>query len=157
MVIGKPAFHVRRADAHDYIAGYTIVNDITNRELVHRTDLKALGSDWVMGKCLPGYTPMGPYIVPARLVPDPQALRITLKLNGEIMQDESTADMIFPIAHLIEYLTSRVRLFPGDILITGSPAGNGSHYDRYLRAGDVMEGAIAGIGVQRIPCIAAAS
>jgi 2,4-didehydro-3-deoxy-L-rhamnonate hydrolase len=155
VVIGKPAFHVKRDEAYDYIAGYTIVNDITNRELVHRQDLKALGADWVMGKCLPGYTPMGPYIVPAQFVPTPQDVRITLKLNGEVMQDETTADMIFPIPRLLEYLSSRIQLLPGDILITGSPSGNGSHYNRYLRDGDVLEGSIAGIGTQRNRCVAA--
>jgi 2-keto-4-pentenoate hydratase/2-oxohepta-3-ene-1,7-dioic acid hydratase in catechol pathway len=153
-VIGKPAFHVSRAEAHDYIAGYTICNDITNRELVHRQDLKALGSDWVMGKCLPGYLPMGPYLVPARFVRKPQDVRITLRLNGEIKQDESTADMIFDIARLLEYLTSRVRLWPGDLLLTGSPSGNGSHTNRFLRPGDVLEGSIEGLGTQRNCCVA---
>jgi len=154
VVIGKPAFHVARAAAYDYVAGYTICNDITNRELVHRQDLKALGSDWVMGKSMPGYLPMGPYLVPAALVPRPGDVQITLKLNGEVKQDESTADMIFDIPRLIEYLTSRVRLWPGDILLTGSPSGNGSHTNRFLRAGDVMEGSIAGIGTQRNVCVA---
>lgn len=154
VVIGKPAYRVKREEAYDVIAGYTIVNDITNRELVHRPDLKALGTDWVMGKCLPGYSPMGPYLVPAHLVPNPQDVRITLKLNGQVMQDESTADMIFDIPRLIEYLTSRIRLYPGDILITGSPSGNGSHYNRYLRDGDVMESSIAGIGTQINTCVA---
>ncbi|MGB6308426.1 MAG: fumarylacetoacetate hydrolase family protein [Steroidobacteraceae bacterium] len=153
-VIGKPAFHVPRSVAHDYIAGYTICNDITNRELVHRQDLKALGSDWVMGKGMPGYLPTGPYLVPACFVPKPQDVRITLKLNGDIKQDESTADMIFDIARLIEYLTSRVRLWPGDLLLTGSPAGNGSHTHRFLRPGDVLEGSIAGLGTQRNTCVA---
>jgi 2,4-diketo-3-deoxy-L-fuconate hydrolase len=153
-VIGKPAFHVPRASAHGYIAGYAICNDITNRELVHRQDLKALGSDWVMGKGLPGYMPMGPYLVPAALVRNPQDVRITLKLNGEIKQDESTADMIFDIARLLEYLTSRVRLWPGDLLLTGSPSGNGSHTNRFLRPGDVLEGSIAGLGTQRNTCVA---
>jgi 2,4-diketo-3-deoxy-L-fuconate hydrolase len=156
VVIGKPAFHVARAAAHEYIAGYTICNDVTNRELVHRADLKALGSDWVMGKNLPGYMPMGPYLVPSVFVPTPQDVRITLKLNGDVMQDESTADMIFGIPRLIEYLTSRVRLWPGDLLLTGSPSGNGSHYERYLKAGDVMEGSIAGLGTQRNLCVTAA-
>jgi 2-keto-4-pentenoate hydratase/2-oxohepta-3-ene-1,7-dioic acid hydratase in catechol pathway len=153
-VIGKPAFHVSRAAAHDYIAGYTICNDITNRELVHRQDLKAIGSDWVMSKCLPGYLPMGPYLVPACFVSRPQDVRITLRLNGEIKQDESTADMIFDIARLLEYLTSRVRLWPGDLLLTGSPSGNGSHTNRFLRPGDVLEGSIEGLGTQRNPCVA---
>jgi 2-keto-4-pentenoate hydratase/2-oxohepta-3-ene-1,7-dioic acid hydratase in catechol pathway len=153
-VIGKPAFHVSRSTAYEFIAGYTICNDITNRELVHRQDLKALGSDWVMGKCLPDYLPMGPYFVPARFVPRPQDVHITLKLNGEIKQNESTADMIFHIDRLMEYLTSRVRLFPGDLLLTGSPSGNGSHTQRYLRPGDVLEGSIAGLGTQRNSCVA---
>jgi 2,4-didehydro-3-deoxy-L-rhamnonate hydrolase len=156
VIIGKPAFHVSRAAAYEYIAGYTICNDVTNRELVHRPDLKALGSDWVMGKNLPGYMPMGPYLIPSVFVPAPQDVRITLKLNGDVMQDESTADMIFGIPRLIEYLTSRVRLAPGDLLLTGSPSGNGSHFGRYLRAGDVMEGSIAGLGTQRNLCVPAA-
>lgn len=154
VVIGRPAFRVRAEEAHRYIAGYTIVNDITNRELVHRPDLKAIGSDWVMSKSLPGYSPMGPYLVPASQVANPQNIRITLQLNGEIMQDENTADMIFNIPRLIEYLSSRVKLFPGDILITGSPAGNGSHYRRFLQDGDVMEGTLEGIGTLRNRCIA---
>jgi 2,4-diketo-3-deoxy-L-fuconate hydrolase len=153
VIIGKPAYHVSQAAAHEYIAGYTICNDITNRELVHRQDLKALGSDWVMGKNLPGYMPMGPYLVPAAFVPTPQDMRITLKLNGNVMQDESTSDMIFNIPRLIEYLTSQVRLWPGDLLLTGSPSGNGSHYGRFLRPGDVMDGSIAGIGAQRNVCV----
>jgi 2-keto-4-pentenoate hydratase/2-oxohepta-3-ene-1,7-dioic acid hydratase in catechol pathway len=152
-VIGRPAFRVPRAQAHHFIAGYTICNDLTNRELVHRQDLKALGSDWVMGKNLPGYMPMGPFLVPASFVPAPQDVRITLKLNGQVMQDESTTDMIFDIARLLEYLTSRVRLYPGDLLLTGSPSGNGSHYQRFLRAGDVMEGTIEGLGEQRNICV----
>jgi 2-keto-4-pentenoate hydratase/2-oxohepta-3-ene-1,7-dioic acid hydratase in catechol pathway len=156
VVMGRPAFQVRAEEAYAFVAGYTIVNDLTNRELVHRQDLRAIGSDWVMGKCLPGYAPMGPYLVPASLLPNPQDLRITLKLNGDVMQDESTADMIFGIPRLIEYLTRRIRLFPGDVLLTGSPAGNGSHYNRYLRPGDVMEGSIAGIGTLRNRCVAGA-
>jgi 2,4-diketo-3-deoxy-L-fuconate hydrolase len=153
VVIGRPAFHVSRAEAHQYIAGYTICNDVTNRELVHRQDLKAIGTDWVMGKSLPGYLPMGPYLVPAAFVPTPQDVRITLQLNDQVMQDESTSDMIFDIPRLIEYLTSRVRLSPGDVLLTGSPSGNGSHYQRYLRPGDVLHGSITGLGSQRTTCV----
>jgi 2,4-didehydro-3-deoxy-L-rhamnonate hydrolase len=153
VIIGKPMFRVSRDDAYDYVAGYTICNDITNRELVHRQDLKALGSDWVMGKNLPGYMPMGPFLVPAAFVGKPQDLRITLRLNGDVMQNESTADMIFDIPRLLEYLSSRVRLWPGDLLLTGSPSGNGSHFGRYLRPGDVMDGSIGGLGAQRNVCV----
>lgn len=155
VVIGREAWQLDEANAMDVVAGYTLVNDITNRALVHRGDLRAIGSDWVMGKCQPGYSPMGPYLIPARLVPDPHNLRMTLRLNGKVMQDETTADMIFRIPRLLAYLSQRVKLYPGDILITGSPAGNGSHYQRFLRPGDVMECEIEGLGRQRSGCVAA--
>ena len=74
-----------------YIAGYTVVNDVTARERIYRPDIKAIGTDWLAGKCLPTFLPMGPFIVPAAFVPDPMRLQITLKLNGDVMQDESTA------------------------------------------------------------------
>jgi 2-keto-4-pentenoate hydratase/2-oxohepta-3-ene-1,7-dioic acid hydratase in catechol pathway len=154
-VIGRPARYVSRADAMSYIAGYTVVNDVTARERIYRPDIKAIGTDWLAGKCLPTFLPMGPFIVPAAFVSDPMRLQITLKLNGEIMQDESTADMIFDIARQIEYLSSRIQLMPGDVVCTGSPAGNGAHFGRYLRDGDVMEGTISEIGTIRNLCVAA--
>jgi 2,4-diketo-3-deoxy-L-fuconate hydrolase len=153
-VIGKPARYVSRADAMSYIAGYTVANDVTARERIYRPDIKAIGTDWLAGKCLPTFLPMGPFIVPAAFVSDPMRLQITLKLNGDVMQDESTADMIFDIARQVEYLSSRMQLMPGDVVCTGSPAGNGAHYGRYLRDGDVMEGTIAEIGTIRNPCVA---
>ncbi|TCK07560.1 2-keto-4-pentenoate hydratase/2-oxohepta-3-ene-1,7-dioic acid hydratase in catechol pathway [Marinobacterium mangrovicola] len=152
VVIGKETFRVSEAEALDYVAGYTIINDISNRELIHRTDMKAIGTDWVMGKGLPTYNPMGPFLVPASQIGDPQQLHVKLSLNGEVMQDEGCSDMIFPVAKLIAYLSSRIRLLPGDILITGSPSGNGSHYGRFLRDGDCLEGEISGIGVMRNRC-----
>ena len=155
VVIGRESFQVSEEDALDCVAGYTIVNDVTNRELIHRHDLKSIGCDWVMGKGLPTYSPLGPFIVPAAHIVDPQQLRIQLRLNRDLMQDESTADMIFPVRRLIEYLSSRIRLLPGDILITGSPSGNGSHFNRFLRPGDEMEGRITGLGALRNRCIAA--
>ena len=153
-IIGRPARHVSRADAMSYIAGYTVANDVTARERIYRPDIKAIGTDWLAGKCLPTFLPMGPFIVPAAFVSDPMRLQITLKLNGEVMQDESTADMIFDIARQVEYLSSRMQLLPGDVVCTGSPAGNGAHYGRYLRDGDVMEGTISEIGTIRNPCVA---
>jgi 2-keto-4-pentenoate hydratase/2-oxohepta-3-ene-1,7-dioic acid hydratase in catechol pathway len=92
--------------------------------------------------------------VPAAFVPDPQNLQITLKLNGQIMQDESTADMIFGVARIIEFLSTYVQLWPGDLIATGSPAGNGTHYNRFLSPGDIMEGSITGLGMQRNECLA---
>jgi hypothetical protein len=91
--------------------------------------------------------------VPAPLVPEPTDLRIMLKLNGETMQDETTADMISGIAELIAHVSSITPLRPGDLLLTGSPAGNGAHYGRYLREGEVMESTITGLGVQRNRCV----
>lgn len=154
VVIGKPARHVSREQALEYVAGYTIANDITNRDHIWRTDdMKALGTDWIASKSSPTYLPLGPYIVPAMFIEDPQDLHISLKLNGEVKQDERTSDMIFDVARQIEYLSSMVRLHPGDIICTGSPAGNGIHYKRFLRHGDVIESAISGLGKQRNHCI----
>jgi 2,4-diketo-3-deoxy-L-fuconate hydrolase len=153
VIIGKAARHVRRDEALTYVAGYTIVNDITNRDLVFRKDIGAMGADWVTAKGSPTYLPTGPYLVPAAFVPDPQNLQITLKLNGEVMQDESTADMIFGVPRIIEFLSSYVQLWPGDLTATGSPAGNGTHYNRFLKPGDIMEGSITGLGEIRNRCI----
>jgi len=154
VIISKPARHVRREKALDYVAGYTIVNDITNRDLVFRKDAGAMGADWIAAKGFPGYLPTGPYLVPSAFVADPQNLRITLKLNGQVMQDETTADMIFSVARIIEFLSTHVQLWPGDLIATGSPAGNGTHYSRFLKPGDVMEGSITGLGIQRNQCVA---
>jgi 2,4-didehydro-3-deoxy-L-rhamnonate hydrolase len=156
VVIGRRARRVPRERALEYVAGYTIVNDITLREKVFRrkTDSPELGMDFTISKGALSFLPMGPYMVPAAFVGDPQRLRVTLKLNGQVMQDEETADMIFTVAHLIEYLSASVELQPGDIICTGSPAGNGMHYNRFIQPGDVLEGSITGLGTQRNPCIA---
>ena len=154
VIMGRPAHHISREKALDYVAGYTIVNDVTNRDLVFRKDAGALGADWIAAKGLPSYLPTGPYLVPAAFVEDPQHLQITLKLNGQVMQDESTADMIFGVARIIEFLSNYVQLWPGDLIATGSPAGNGTHYNRFLKPGDVMEGSITGLGTQRNQCVA---
>ena len=153
VVIGRPARHVSRADALSFVAGYTIANDVTARDRVYRPDLKAIGTDWLSSKNAATFLPLGPWIVPARFVGDPQDLRITLKLNGAIMQDDFTSDMLFDIARQIEYLSSIVELLPGDIICTGSPPGNGTHYQRFLRPGDVVEGTIANLGTQRLTCV----
>lgn len=153
-IIAKPARRVDRTQALDYVAGYTIVNDITSRELVERPDIPRMGMDWVGSKNAPGFLPTGPYLVPAEFVGDPQAQRIELKLNGKIMQNAGTDDMIFPVARLIEYISNHVQLLPGDLICTGSPSGNGTHYGRFLRPGDVIEAEIRGLGRQRNECLA---
>jgi len=152
VVIGRAARRVPRTEALSYVAGYVIVNDITERTLVFRPDIPQMGMDWLSSKNSPTFLPMGPYLTPAAFVKDPQDLRITLKLNGEIKQDESTVDMIFDVARLIEYISATVQLLPGDLICTGSPSGNGTHYNRFLRPGDVVEGSIGGLGTQRNVC-----
>ncbi len=155
-VIGRPARRVSRDQALDHVAGYTIANDITARELVNRPDVPQMGMDWLAAKCSPSFLPFGPYIVPAPFVGDPQSLQITLKLNGQVMQDESTSDMIFGVARIIEFISRHVKLLPGDLVLTGSPSGNGTHYNRFIRDGDVLEGAISGLGALRNRCVAEA-
>jgi 2-keto-4-pentenoate hydratase/2-oxohepta-3-ene-1,7-dioic acid hydratase in catechol pathway len=156
VVIGRPAHRIPRNQALDYVAGYMIANDVTTRERVFRRagDMREVGTDWVASKCARSYLPLGPYLTPAFMIGNPQRLQITLKLNGEIRQDESTEDMIFDVARLIEDLSSKVTLLPGDLICTGSPAGNGAHYNRFLKPGDVLEGSISGLGTQRNTCVA---
>lgn len=151
-VIGREAFRVDRARALDHVAGYTIANDMTTRDLVFRPDMPELGADWFRAKNAPGFTPLGPWLVPAEFV-DAHP-RITLALNGEVMQDESTKDMIFDVAAIVAAASEITPLRPGDLVLTGSPAGNGMARGRLLRAGDVMEGTITGLGAQRTRVVA---
>ncbi|GAA2230581.1 fumarylacetoacetate hydrolase family protein [Streptomyces nogalater] len=154
VVIGRPAYRVPVEEAPQYIAGYTIANDLTDRATVFRRDMPQIGTDWLRSKNAPGFTPLGPWIVPAESIADPDDLRVTLTLNGETMQDESTKDMIFKVARMVSYVSRTARLLPGDLVLTGSPAGNGMHWGRLLRDGDVMEGTVTGLGVQRTRCVA---
>jgi 2,4-diketo-3-deoxy-L-fuconate hydrolase len=156
-VIGKPAHQVSVEEALDYVAGYTIANDLTDRATVFRRDMPQIGTDWLRSKNAPGFTPLGPWIVPTESITDPDDLRVVLKLNGETMQDESTKDMIFGVARMVAYASQSARLLPGDLVLTGSPAGNGMHWGRLLRDGDVMDGSITGLGAQRTRCVAEAA
>lgn len=153
VVIGRPAWRLQPAQALDHVAGYCVVNDITLRERVFRADPPSLGTDWVQSKGGPGWLPVGPWLVPAWQVADPAALRPWLRLNGQPMQDGRADDMVFGIAEQIAYLSRHVRLQPGDLLCTGSPAGFGSHHRRYLRPGDIVEAGVDGLGTQRTACI----
>ena len=153
-VISRPADRVTVEEALEYVAGYTIANDLTDRATVFRRDMPQIGTDWLRSKNAPGFTPLGPWIVPAGSVADPSDLQVTLKLNGETMQDESTKDMIFGVARLVSYISQTARLLPGDLVLTGSPAGNGIHWGRLLRDGDVMDGSVTGLGAQRTRCVA---
>jgi 2,4-didehydro-3-deoxy-L-rhamnonate hydrolase len=151
-VIGAPAFQVSRADALAHVAGYTIVNDITTRDLVFRKDMKEIGTDWYRSKNAPGFLPTGPFLVPAHAI-DPADVDIRLELNGDVMQHSSTSDLLFDVAAIVSYASQTMPLLPGDLILTGSPPGNGQHYERFLREGDVMSGSIAGLGTQVVRCV----
>ncbi len=153
-VIGREAFRVDREHALDHVAAYTIANDLTARDQVFRRDMPEIGTDWFRGKNGPGFTPLGPWLVAARDVGDPGDLRIRLELNGEVMQDESTKDMLFDVAALIAAASEITPLRPGDLVLTGSPAGNGMALGRLLRDGDVMTGTIGSLGTQRTRVVA---
>ena len=150
-VIGKTAKGVKEADALKHVAGYTVVNDISDREFKpnpEREERKNDGFfDWLHGKWHDGFCPAGPCVTSADTIPDPQKLKLTLKVNGELKQDSSTALQIFPVAAVIEFISSYVTLEPGDIISTGTPAGVGNAKGTYLKAGDKLEAAIEGIGI----------
>lgn len=151
-VIGTPARRVSPADALSHVMGYTIVNDITSRDRVRRPELPYGGADWFRSKNAPTFLPTGPYIVPAAFIGDPMDLRITVRLNGQVVQNAATKDMIFDVARLVSYCSQIATLLPGDLVLTGSPACHGLH--RPLRPGDVVDSEITGLGQQRNGCVA---
>ncbi|CAN5650677.1 fumarylacetoacetate hydrolase family protein [soil metagenome] len=142
VVIGRGGRDIRAADAMDHVFGYTIVNDITARDLQRRHD------QWFKGKALDTSCPMGPFIVTADEISDPHALRIALEVNGEPRQDASTGDMIFRIPETIESLSAGLTLEPGDVIATGTPSGVGYAMNprRWLAGGDVIKCSIELIG-----------
>jgi 2,4-didehydro-3-deoxy-L-rhamnonate hydrolase len=153
VVIGRRARDVTEADAMEHVAGYTIANDISTRDVMNRPRFPM--TDFLMTKGRPTFKPVGPYILPREFVPDPRALRITLRVNGEVMQDEGVDDIIYGVERLVSYASTVTELWPGDLLLTGSPAGNAGHHgNRWLRPRDVMEGEITSLGVQRNRCVA---
>ncbi|APH46039.1 hypothetical protein BMW26_14540 [Microbacterium sp. 1.5R] len=149
VVLRRDAYRIAAEDAWDHIAGFTIVNDLTARSLVPRPDMAKIGTDWFRSKNQPTFFPTGPVLMPSRFVTDPGSLRLELRLNGDVMQDATTGGLAFDVPSLLSYASSVAQLRAGDLLITGSPAGNGSHWKRFLRDGDVMEGSITGLGFQR--------
>jgi 2-keto-4-pentenoate hydratase/2-oxohepta-3-ene-1,7-dioic acid hydratase in catechol pathway len=155
VVIGRHGRRVPAAEALSLVAGYTICNDLTSRDALARWDAHALGIDWLAGKNSPTFLPTGPLLVPASEITDPMDLRLRLEVNGRTMQDETTADMLFDVASLICHISEIAELRPGDLVLTGSPAGNGASHGIFLRPGDVMEGSISGLGSQRNVCVAA--
>jgi len=151
VVIGQPARDVPISAALDVVAGYTCVNDVSAR------DFQFADGQWLRGKSQDTFCPLGPVLVSADEVPDPQALPIECRVNGEVRQQASTADMIFGVAELISYISHGIALEPGDLIATGTPAGVGMSMEppRYLAEGDVVEVAIAGVGLLRNHVVAA--
>lgn len=155
VIIGKRCKGVSEADALGYVAGYTVVNDISNRkyrpnpERAERPKDKFF--DWLHGKWHDTFCPMGPCVLPADEVPDPQSLKLTLKLNGEIEQDSSTSQMVFPVAAIVSFISQSVTLEPGDVISTGTPSGVGFPKGKFLKPGDIIEAEIGGIGALRNP------
>ena len=146
-VIGKPGRRIDPADAMGHVAGYTCGNDVSARDWQKGRP----GGQWLLGKTPDGFAPTGPHLVTADEIPDPHALPIALRLNGETMQSGSTADFIFRLPQIIAHLSQVMTLTPGDLIFTGTPAGVGAARNPpvFLKPGDVTEVEIGGLGVLR--------
>lgn len=150
VVIGKRARKVSEAEAMDYVAGYTVMNDVSAR------DLQFGDGQWIRGKTLDTFAPLGPALVTKDEVPDPHNLRISLKLNGETMQDSSTSNLVFGVPRLVSFLSEAITLEPGDIIATGTPPGVGHNRKPpvYLKPGDVMVVEVERVGSLENPVVA---
>ncbi len=151
VVIGKKAKNVSEADALKYVAGYTVVNDISQRRFRPNPGRKKREKDaffdWLHGKWFDTFCAVSGVVASADSIPDPQALRMRLTVNGEVKQEATTAQQIFPVAAVIEFISRMVTLEPGDMISTGTPAGVGATSGTFLKPGDVMEGWVEHIGV----------
>ncbi|HML92574.1 fumarylacetoacetate hydrolase family protein [Methyloceanibacter sp.] len=150
-VIGSPAKRVSVENALDYVAGYCIGNDVSERSLQ-----KGGPGEWIKAKSYDSFGPLGPWLVTTDEIPDPQNLELTMDLNGERMQTGNTATMIFPVAELVSYISKYMTLMPGDVVITGTPPGVGMARNPrvFLKAGDEMVLRVAGLGEQRTTVVA---
>lgn len=159
VILGKRCKDVSEKDALGYVAGYSVCNDISDRKFRINPERKERKNDgffdWLHGKWHDTFLPMGPCVISAASVPDPQKFPLKLKVNGQVMQDASTAQMIFPVAALVSILSSFTTLEPGDIISTGTPSGVGNARKPpiYLKNGDIVEAEIGGIGVLRNPVV----
>ena len=145
VIIGRAGCNIPRDQALAHVFGYTVINDVTARDLQQRH------TQWFKGKSLDGSCPMGPLIVTADEFGDPQARRVRSRVNGVTKQDATTADMIFPVAAIVEWLSKGLTLEPGDIIATGTPegVGMGRTPQEWLQHGDILETEVEGIGVMR--------
>jgi len=149
VVIGSHASNVSEADALKYVAGYSCANDLSARDHLVRQPVDSTSPfrfDWIGHKCFTGACPLGPFLTPAAFVESPENLTIKLWLNEELKQDSNTSNHLYGVAAQIAYLSSRLELFPGDVILTGTPAGVGMETGTFLKRGDVMRVAIEGLG-----------
>lgn len=152
VIIGQRVHNVRGDAAIQAIAGYSVLNDISSRDDLRdwlaNPRMSPIGIDWVISKALDGFAPMGPMITPAEFVADPQDLRLTLSVNGQIKQNSTTANMVFSVQEIIEHLATVMTLEPGDVIATGTPAGVGfaRKPQEFLRSGDTMVAEVEGLG-----------
>jgi len=158
VIIGRRCRGVAEAEALDYVAGYTVVNDISDRKFTPNPSRKPRERDrffdWLHGKWHDSSCPIGPCVTTADAIPDPQDLRLNLTVNNETKQDATTAQMVFPVAAVIEFLASFMTLEPGDVISTGTPAGVGSARGEFLKPGDLVRATIEGIGTLENPVAA---
>jgi len=158
VVIGRRARHVQESEALHYVAGYTVVNDISDRKFRPNPTRKERGNDkwfdWEHGKWHDTFCPCGPCIASADAIPDPQVLAMKLSVNGAIKQNSSTGKQIFPIAAVVAFISDIVTLEPGDLIATGTPGGVGSATGTFLKPGDRIEAWIEGIGTLVSPVMA---
>ncbi len=158
IVIGKGGKGIREADALGHVAGYTVINDISDRKFRPNPDRKAREKDgffdWLHGKWHDSFCPCGPCITSSHAIADPQQLKLTLSVNGTVRQDSSTAHQIFPVAAIIEFISSFVTLEPGDMISTGTPDGVGNTTGTYLQPGDEVAAVISEIGRLVSPVVA---
>lgn len=152
-VIGRGGKNIPVDKALEHVAGYTVFNDISARDLTRRNDFP-FKFDWFQGKSFDTFGPLGPWIVPGRVIGDPQTLCMTLTVNDTLMQDDSTASMIFTVAEQVSYLSSILTLAPGDLIATGTPDGVGLGRGTFLKAGDVVSASIEKIGALTNPVTA---
>ncbi|WP_406691209.1 fumarylacetoacetate hydrolase family protein [Saccharopolyspora sp. ID03-671] len=152
-VIGKTAHRVPRERVMEHVAGFTVCNDISARDLQFPPEHRPLGGDWIRAKNRPTFLPTGPFITPVEVLGDYRERAITLDLNGERKQSDVPANLLFDVEAIIAAASTATTLYPGDLVLTGSPAGNGGKWQRWLGPGDVVEAGISGIGVQRNTCV----
>lgn len=150
VVVGRKGRSISREAARSYVAGYTIVNDISARTLLlpRRLDFKI---DWLMCKCPDTFCPMGPYLVPDAFIEDPERLHLRTTVNGQVMQDAQTDDLTHGIADMLAFISRTMTLLPGDVLMTGTPSGVGFGRGVFLKTGDVVRVEIEGLGALENP------